>query len=193
MSIKERNAKEKIIATTIDLLQNEEIEEITMRRIANDANVTLSSINYYFQSKENLIDIAIERAFTGAVGTWDEVYTNVNGDPLKRFKTLYKSGSEFVRLYPRLAKISVIRDLLRPTIKDNSSQLISAYTLALKDIFQNKKSEQELKLLAYMLISTTQVAILRMAVLKELIGFDMTLEKDREFVSDFIFDTIIQK
>jgi AcrR family transcriptional regulator len=193
MSIKEKNAKGKIIKTTIDLLRTEPLEKITMRRIAKDAKVTLSSINYYFQSKEKLIDIAIENAFFSVVGTWDDVYTNVSGDPLTKLKKLFISGAKFIETYPRIAKISILRDLTNPTINDNSSQLSFAYLGALKDIYGNEKSEQELLLLAHILISASQMAILKADVLKKTTGYDITKEQERNFVSNFFFDTIIQK
>ena len=193
MSKLEKNAKQKIINTTIKLLRNEPIEKITMRRIAKDADVTLSSINYYFQSKEKLIDIAIERAFTNLVGTWDDVYTNVNGEPISRFRTLFKAGSKFAEHFPQIAKISLLRDLQNPTVNDNTSMLNAAYLIALKDIYGTEYSEQELKLIAHVLISAAQIAILREEVLKEITGFDMADDHDRNFVSDFVFNLVIQK
>ena len=190
---KEDNSKQKIIDTTVEILSNEPLENLTMRRIAKEAKVTLSSINYHFQSKENLIDIAIEKVFTNLVGTWDDVYTNKNGDPITRFRNLFKLGSKFIEAYPRLAKLSLLRDFQNPSIKDNTSMLSAAYLIALKEIYGNERSEQELKIIVHTLISAAQTAILREAVLKETIGFDMKNKDDREFVSDFVFDLIIQK
>ena len=193
MSTKDKKAKERIVKATIELLSSETIEHLTMRRIAKEANVTLSSINYYYQSKENLIDVAIQSAFFSTTGTWDELYTNVNGDSLTKFKKLYKMGSKFIMAYPQLAKLSLLRDFSKPSITDNSSQLYFAYFEAFKDIYQDEKSDQELKLLIHMLISASQTAILRHEVLQEFTGFDMSKDQDRDFVLDFVFDTIVQK
>ena len=55
MSKNEENAKQKIINAAVELLSKEPLEKITMRRIAKESKVTLSSINYYFQTIENLI------------------------------------------------------------------------------------------------------------------------------------------
>jgi hypothetical protein len=78
-------------------------------------------------------------------------------------------------------------------VKDNTAMLNAAYLIALKDIYGNNYSEQELKLIAHVLISAAQTAMLRDEVLKESTGFDMTNDQDRNFVSDFVFDLIIQK
>ncbi|NHJ47560.1 MAG: TetR/AcrR family transcriptional regulator [Asgard group archaeon] len=193
MSIKEKKSKEKIIGTVIELLRTEPIENITMRRIAKDAIVTLSTINYHFQSKDNLIDLAIEKAFTDTVGTWDEVYTNVKGNPITKLRILFKAGAKFIEIFPEIAKTSLIRELQNPSVKDSTTQLNFAYFQALKDIYGNEKSDQDLKLLAHMLISASQIGILRADVLKETIGYDFAKEDDRNYITDFIFDTIIQK
>ena len=51
-------AKEKILRETVRLMKTEGIDAITVRRIAAAARVNVGAINYYFDSKENLIDQA---------------------------------------------------------------------------------------------------------------------------------------
>lgn len=55
--------KEKIINTTISLIQHSEglIENITIREIAQKADIAVGLINYHFGSKNNLIEICVQR------------------------------------------------------------------------------------------------------------------------------------
>lgn len=58
-NVKSLNTKEKLLKATIDLIQIEIIEQISVRKIIDKANVNISSVNYYYGSKEKLISEAI--------------------------------------------------------------------------------------------------------------------------------------
>ncbi|MDP4095119.1 MAG: TetR family transcriptional regulator, partial [Bacillota bacterium] len=58
MNSEEKNAKERIILATIELIEKKGINSITTRGIASTANVNSAAINYYFGSKEKLLDEA---------------------------------------------------------------------------------------------------------------------------------------
>ena len=55
--------KEKIIDATVSLIESSDglIENITMRAIAQKADVAVGLINYHFTSKKNLIEICVQR------------------------------------------------------------------------------------------------------------------------------------
>ena len=51
------DAKERIMNTMVKLLlERKDVNKITTREIAKLANVNSASINYYYQSKDNLVD-----------------------------------------------------------------------------------------------------------------------------------------
>lgn len=52
----ELSTKQKIVFATIECIEKEGINAITTRSIAREANVNSAAINYYFGSKEKLID-----------------------------------------------------------------------------------------------------------------------------------------
>lgn len=55
--------KDLILQTTLELIKNEGIEQVTVRKIANRANVNAALINYHFGSKDKLLNDA-----TGCTG-----------------------------------------------------------------------------------------------------------------------------
>lgn len=57
-SADEANARDKILRETVRLIHEEGIGALTVRRIAAAADVNVGAINYYFTSKDNLIDLA---------------------------------------------------------------------------------------------------------------------------------------
>ncbi len=192
MSSEEENTRKRILTATIELLRTQPYEQVTMRTIAKKAEVTLSSINYYFQSKEKLIDKAVKEAFYEFVGTMDDMVSSLDKDPVTNLKNLFKNGAKFIEKYPQLARFLIIRDLLEPSTTDSFSQTVGAYIIFLKKIFGEEKSEPELKILAHIILSAFQVAILRADVFKEDIGYDFANKEQREFVSNFIIDVIIK-
>ena len=50
---------EKILQTTIKLIQTEGSQKLTMKKVAEEANVNKALVNYHFMRKENLIKEAI--------------------------------------------------------------------------------------------------------------------------------------
>ena len=55
-----KNSREKILKTTMKIIEKEGIQKLTVRRIADTAKVNVAAINYYFDSKDNLIGTAFE-------------------------------------------------------------------------------------------------------------------------------------
>lgn len=57
---KGEKVREKMIATTVHILQQQGFKKATVRTIAREANVNIASVRYYFGSKEELIGCALE-------------------------------------------------------------------------------------------------------------------------------------
>ena len=70
MSDSPLNAKERILQAAIELLA--EFETITVRQIAERAEVGIGSINYHFQSKDNLLNEAVGRMMGDQAARWYE-------------------------------------------------------------------------------------------------------------------------
>jgi AcrR family transcriptional regulator len=60
------SVEDKIIQTTIDCIETYGISGATNRRIAETAGVNIAAINYYFRSKENLIQRVMEITLNNA-------------------------------------------------------------------------------------------------------------------------------
>ena len=60
MSEKEPNTQEALLQATIDCINEFGIEHLTTRMIAEKAGANIASINYYFRSKEQLVNQALE-------------------------------------------------------------------------------------------------------------------------------------
>ncbi len=66
------NIEIKIIETAIECIEEFGLKGATNRRIAEKAGVNLAAINYYFRSKENLIEKVMETTLNNAFD-WDDI------------------------------------------------------------------------------------------------------------------------
>lgn len=57
---REGSTKEHILHVTLELIKNEGFDGVTVRKIANRADVNIGLINYYFGSKEKLLNASIQ-------------------------------------------------------------------------------------------------------------------------------------
>ena len=55
-----KKSKERIIEATLNIIQKQGIDEVSIRKIASSAKVNIASINYYYGSKENVINEVIQ-------------------------------------------------------------------------------------------------------------------------------------
>lgn len=58
--------REKLVSATIELIETDSIDSITIRSIAKKAEVNSAAINYYFGTKENLLEAALKATLNHA-------------------------------------------------------------------------------------------------------------------------------
>jgi AcrR family transcriptional regulator len=77
--------KEMILNVTLDLLKKEGFERITVRKIAKAANVNVALVNYYFGSKDKLLNAAVQVLITSFKETF-HILDNAAMEPRERLK-----------------------------------------------------------------------------------------------------------
>jgi len=60
------DVRAKILEAAIACIQRDGIEKVTSRVIAAEAGVNLAALNYYFGSKDKVLELALDRAMTSA-------------------------------------------------------------------------------------------------------------------------------
>ena len=77
------DTQDKIISTAIDMIGRQINLDFTIRSIAEKANVNLASVNYYFRSKDNLIN-EVEKHFVRESRRIYEEITGLGMEPGKK-------------------------------------------------------------------------------------------------------------
>jgi len=73
--------KQKIILATIECIEKNGIQNITIRDIAQNAGVNVAAINYYFGSKKNLLETTLHLTMDEAYGEFEDALHDPAIDP----------------------------------------------------------------------------------------------------------------
>jgi AcrR family transcriptional regulator len=76
----------RILEATVRLLYSGQLPELTTRRIAAEAQVNVAAINYYFRSKDELMDEAVQAATAAAFDRGMQMLRAPGKPPLDRLR-----------------------------------------------------------------------------------------------------------
>ncbi|MEQ7051020.1 TetR/AcrR family transcriptional regulator [Paenibacillaceae sp. P-4] len=98
---KSLETKEKILNATLDMIKEEEFEQITIRKVASRSNTNIALINYYFGSKDALINEAIKILLSGFRSSFN-VLDDRSIDPLQRLRLFLIQYVQVIQQYPAI-------------------------------------------------------------------------------------------
>lgn len=181
--------KDNIIKVTTKLIEQSDgnTKVITSRLIAENANIGLGSINYYFGSKENLIAECVQRIINKVLLSFvPEIKdcNNIDGFSDKERLTNWASQTfDFLFQNQAIANISIMSDMQNYLSDSNSVYTQKGFMFALRE----NKNENFKKLLIFSIVSTMQVAFLAKNTTKELLGYDLYIKNQRDmFVKNIV-------
>jgi len=181
------DAKERIMNTMIKLLlERKDVNKITTREVAKLANVNIASINYYYQSKDNLVFKAVEICIENMAKKFFNKDVQ-NENHVSRLRNIIKEISTFAFNNYYLSKIAISTEIKNGSIK--TSQMILPL---LKEIFKENKTERELKLMALQIITPVQVIFLTANDHKEYLSADIFNEQLRNELIDKMIDNMLK-
>lgn len=177
-------AKEKIMEVVTQLLMdNKDLTKITNREIASLAGVNSALINYYYQSKENLIHLAADQCMSRIGATL--FYQDNSSFPSDRIKSMLKKFYQFCSQNISLAEINVASELKQGSVY-TSQMLLPIF----REHFGETKSDMELKLLTFQLLLPLQLFFLNKNQFTSYFGCDLSDIEMWNTVIDQVVDNI---
>ena len=178
--------KENIIRATTELIEQSSgrIHEITSRKIAQQAGVGLGLINYHFGSKENLITICVQRIINNVVMCFSQKKDTADRSNLsdeERLADWAKQVFDFLFENHAISSISILGDMQNYHIESNSVYTQKGFLKAIQD---QEMPEGDKRLLVFMLTGAMQIAFLSGNTAKELLGYDLTIKRQRDLYID---------
>lgn len=101
---KRQEQREKIMTATVACIEKYGMQSLTIRNIAEQANLNSAAINYYFGSKEELLRATFEFTWGNALEDWNEIVNRQNTDTITMLSDFFMFTIEGVYRYPNLSK-----------------------------------------------------------------------------------------
>lgn len=178
--------KNKIINVTKELIKkgDGDINKITIRTIAEKADIGVGLINYHFKNKDNLIEICVQQMIGDVVDSFRPDIDST-ADPVERLTSTVKQVMNFLFSNEAISRISILSDMRNPTDNDNSTKTMLGFFSNLN----GSMNEDEGKKLIFALTAILQSIFLRRNASCDILGINVSNKKDRD---DFI-ELIIKK
>lgn len=188
---KTSDIKEKIIEVTTELITKSEgnIDEITIRQISEKAQVGVGLINYHFQTKENLIEICVQKMIEEVIAEF-KPDVDQTADYLQKIKASSKAVMDFLINNPAVSRISILGDYVKPQLLDNTIKTVMGFSISLKD-YDVAPDIKKIRIFAF--VSTLQAVFLRKDQSKELFGFDFYIKEERDKYLDIVADSLFKE
>jgi AcrR family transcriptional regulator len=181
-------AKQRLVRVTVELLRDSpDPSNVTVRQIAARAEVGIGLINYYFGSRDSLINEAIGMLISEKV----EPYLNESlasaQSPMERLVELVVASGEVAALYPQYAETSLVYTLMHEKM-DVPAMILPL----LRGILGENRPELEIRWMAYSLIVTTQAMFIHRRELQVFVGMNFNDRNDRREAIETIIKTIVK-
>ncbi|MEM5769816.1 MAG: TetR/AcrR family transcriptional regulator [Bacillota bacterium] len=176
------NVKDQLIWATMKLLtESENPGKISARQIASEADANLAMINYYFSSKDALLNTAVSKLMADRANELKEI-GDKNIPAKQKLKEFLITMADSMIDYSELSKPTIPYLLLEGEIE------LPYYILPMiKECCGDKMSETECRIIAYQLISFSQLVFYRSGDFLKYTGIDVNDKKQR----DTLFQTIL--
>ncbi len=102
--------EQRIITAAITCIERVGIRGATVRRIAEEAEVNVAAINYYFRSKEQLMERAMETTLNNAFD-WEHFSTTENAPPKERLVAILEHLTAGAQAFPEITRAHFITPL----------------------------------------------------------------------------------
>lgn len=184
--MKNDNVKEQLICATMKLLtESENPSKITARQIANEADANLAMINYHFSSKDALLNIAVSKLMDDRANELKEI-RDKNIPAKQKLREFLITMADIMIEYSEISKPTIPYLLLEGEIE------LPYYILPMiKECCGDRMSETECRIIAYQLISFSQLVFYRSSDFLKYTGIEINDKKQRDMLFQTVLDIFI--
>jgi AcrR family transcriptional regulator len=162
MSTEDASVQTKIIEATIECIEREGIQAVTIRKIAKLAGVNSAAINYYFRSKEKLVEEVKRSTLEHVFEDWREILNDESRSVRERLFLLFTDYMEGAIMYPGISKAHMWEPLVDNNYDSLFVKLLNLFLgdLAKKLSLELKRPAKELKLVVIHLFCALSMPVL---------------------------------
>lgn len=172
------NAKEKIYQAAMELLTDtDDVYKISTRQITAKAGVNLALVNYYYQSKENLLSEIVGKMMDGIIRQII-MEDSAKGNAESRLRGILIATADAAFKHANICQIAISVELKKGC--RNSCAMIIPF---LKDLLQDY-SETDLAIAAMQLMLPFHHIVLEPELYGEILGTDFADKEKRDLKID---------
>ncbi|UCF98373.1 MAG: TetR family transcriptional regulator [Spirochaetaceae bacterium] len=162
MSSEDASAQAKIIEATIECIERDGIQAVTIRKIAKLAGVNSAAINYYFRSKEKLVEEVMRRTVEHVFEDWREIINDESRSVRERLFLLFTDYMEGAIMFPGISKAHMWEPLINSNYDALFVKLLNGFfhDLAKKLSLEFHRPVKELKLVVIHLFCSLSMPVL---------------------------------
>jgi TetR/AcrR family transcriptional regulator, regulator of cefoperazone and chloramphenicol sensitivity len=190
MDEKNQTAEEKIISAGIECIDRYGIEGVTSRRIAAIAGVNGAAINYYFRSKEVLIQKCLEQSLENAFD-WKQYKDMAEATTQELLSTIFHDILDGALKYPGIARFHLI-GIIESKAENPTVKRMGEFLLVLENVLLERNiqaRDNQLRLVLADVFYSLLMATVAPTAFKQSLGIDLN---DQEARSQFIEHLIQQ-
>lgn len=186
--MKSDKTKERIMLITTEMLRESPnaADKISIRSIAERAEISVGLINHHFISKENLIEQCVQRIIDDVVHSFTPDIKNL--PPIDAVEKAAKQVMSFLMKNDSISRISILGDMKNPQADDNSMGTAAGFAYIISGGTSDADSVQK----ALLLVGAMQSAFLRKEILHEKFGIDLYDEKQRDSYIEYLINKIVR-
>ncbi len=185
MNPDESTAKEKIFHVTMELVaEGKTDQQITTREIASKAGVNLALVNYYYQSKENLLSQVVG-TMMGEIIEQSNQNNHLSADAQTRLRNMLLATADAAFKYRNICKIAISLELKSGC--GNSCKLVMPL---LKEVL-TECDESDLNIIALQLMIPFHHIVLKPEFYSRYLGTDFFDEKKRKQKINQMVDCVL--
>lgn len=175
-------------AARAELDEAEDMDRVTMRKIAERAQVAVGLINYHFQSKEKLLSLAIGDVMSEKIAEFDRGEALRELPPVERLKALLRDLYALAEEKPKL-----IRFVLQQELLNGNMQTALLLLPMLREVFGCRRDDMQLRLIALELLCPIQVTALNIPAFHLYSGIDLNDPREQSRFIDLLVDELTKE
>lgn len=162
-------------AQTLILESDGDAQRVTIRQVADHAEVSVGLVNYYFSSKTKLIEACVQRMIGDVVSTFQPTLPE-QATRQERLSLVASQVADYLEQHEEISRISILGDCNAPAVNDNTFGTIRGFCYTIDGGEMSAEARQR----AFCLTVVLQSAFLRKDVLKDSLGVDWNDKEQRD-------------
>lgn len=181
--------RDKIIEAAIELLQEKDLSQITTREVVNRAGVNISMLHYYYKTKKELFESALNEVVEDVTRNW--IYENLdfNNPTREDLENYILFIIEGIYSYPFISKSQIYLYLEGVEISSMSFMLEETITKLLTSI--SNLSKDDMKFKCHLLSLLTLSLKVSTVIVEHQLEMNMDTKNDRKLYVEKLLKEIL--